>query len=70
MSPIIRQPLANQTVVLGDNATFTCEVISGNFYHLFWIKNQIINGSIHDEYGTPYATVMPVSTYLILDTIL
>lgn len=44
-SPIIKTELKNQTVAVGDNATFFCQVMSDLHPHIKWLFGTSLNDS-------------------------
>ncbi|XP_066534419.1 fibroblast growth factor receptor 3 [Hoplias malabaricus] len=57
--PILQAGLpANQTVVVGSDVEFYCNVFSDAQPHIQWLKHTEENGSSYDSNGTPYVTVL------------
>ncbi|XP_059177562.1 fibroblast growth factor receptor 4-like [Physella acuta] len=60
--PIIEEPL-NQTVRVGENATFMCKILISQFHpHVQWVKHEPVNGSETDENGNYYFKLIQVSS--------
>ncbi|XP_041369087.1 fibroblast growth factor receptor 4-like isoform X2 [Gigantopelta aegis] len=61
-TPVIEGP-KNQTVLLSDDAVFTCKIILSDLHpHLQWLKHYQVNGSYMSPEGDPYVTVLQTSS--------
>ena len=64
MAPML-DIIANQTVAVGDNVTFTCTILlSDTQPQLQWFQHYSVNGSEKDSDGDPYVYVLQVLVYI------
>lgn len=55
----------NTSVVVGDNATFRCYVLSDLHPHIEWVRHYTVNGSYNMDDGQPY--VYRVESHVDMD---